>query len=160
ALDRAIAVTKIWLNNRSLWLWVPAFAGTTSSLLNALHPHHGLTVDLAGAGLRQFVDESDLARIFVRQKFRLDEVLQALRRFIRIDSCPVHDDDRLERHAAIRQLGGKDRAFAHVGMSGQTKLDLERIDPLARNLDQVVGAAAGEIKTRRGAREASTRTTP
>src|SRR5438105_3044803 len=31
-------------------------------------------------------------------------------------------------------------------MLGKAKLDLERINPLARNLDQVVGTAAEEIK--------------
>ena len=40
------------------------------------HPQQRLAVDLAGAGLRQFVDEVDLARIFVGQQLGLDVILQ------------------------------------------------------------------------------------
>src|SRR5438046_1017378 len=36
---------------------------------NHLTPEQRLTIDLAGAGLRQLGDESDLARILVRQQF-------------------------------------------------------------------------------------------
>ena len=44
------------------------FAGKMLNLLNRnmLAPQQCLTVDLAGAGFRQFVDEADIAWVFVR----------------------------------------------------------------------------------------------
>ncbi len=112
----------------------------------SLHLQHRLPVDLAGAGLRQFVDEAHLARIFVRQQLCLDEILQPLRRIALIEAALVHHHHRLQRHAAVRQFGGEHRAFAHVGMLGEAQLDFERIDPLAGDLDQIVGAAAEEME--------------
>jgi hypothetical protein len=51
-----------------------------------------------------------------------------------------------QRHAPIRQFDTEHRALENVGMIGEAQLDLERVDPLARHLDQVVGAAAEEVK--------------
>ena len=69
-----------------------------------------------------------------------------LGRLALVEAAAVHHHDRLQRHAAVRQFGGEHRAFAHLGMLGEAQLDFERIDPLAGNLDQIIGAAAEEMK--------------
>ena len=111
-----------------------------------LHPQQRLAVDLAGAGLRQFVDEFYLARIFIRQQFCLDVILQHFGRVAGIEGAVIHDHHGLQRHAAVRQFGGEHRAFTYVGMLGEAQLDFERIDPLPRNFYEVVGAAAEEME--------------
>ncbi len=89
---------------------------------------------------------SHLARIFVRQQLCLDIILQFSRGVAFIERAAVHHHHRLQRHAAIRQLGGEHGAFAHVGMIGKAQLDLERIHPLAGDFHEVIGAAAEEVK--------------
>src|SRR5262245_33297970 len=108
-------------------LWPPYDSMT---LAMTLHPHHGLAVDLAGAGFWQLVDEQDLARIFVRQQLRLDEILQPPLRVALVGRALVHHHDGLQGHAAVGKLGGIDGAFTHFRMRGQAQLDFEWIDPL------------------------------
>src|SRR6185437_1824613 len=131
-------ITAIWPGSMA----APGSGGDGRSL----NFQQRLAVDLAGAGLRQLRDESDLARIFVGQQFCLDVILQPSCRLRRVEGRTVHDHHRLQRHAAVRQFDGEHRAFAHVGVFGEAKLDLERIDPLPGDLDQVIGAAAEEME--------------
>src|SRR5260370_39779936 len=63
----------------------PASAGEGAQQRKSLHPQHRLAVDLAGAGFRQLVDEFYLARIFVRQQFCLDKILQHFCRVVCIE---------------------------------------------------------------------------
>ena len=133
---------------RGSWskLGEPPCAGTQCLEARGLNPHHRLPVDLAGAGLRQFVDERDLARIFVGQQPCLDEILQHLGRAAFVEVVVFITTTAF---SVMRRSGSSAANTAHsrtCGMFGQAKLDFERIDPLAGNLDQIVGAAAEEME--------------
>src|SRR5712664_2328520 len=121
--------------------------GEEGARAKVLNPQQRLAVDLAGAGLRQLVDEFYLARIFIGQQLCLHKILQHPGRVGCIERAVVHDNDRLKGHAPVRQLGREHRAFAHLRMFGEAELDFERIDPLAGDLDEIVGAAAKEMKS-------------
>ncbi len=127
-------------------LWIPGSALRAARNDEKLNPYHRLAVDLAGAGLRQFVDEGDFARVFIWQQFRLDVVLQRFCRLRRVERAVVHHHDCLQPHAPVRQFGGEHRAFPDIGVLGEAQLDFERIHPLAGDFYQVVGPAAEEMK--------------
>src|SRR5690606_4354756 len=96
--------------------------------------------DLAGRGHRQLRDELDGARVFVRCKARLHEVLDLARQPVRgLVARPQHDE-RLHDLGAdgIGHADGgreRDRLVLHEAV-----LDLARADPVAAARDDVVRA--------------------
>src|SRR5437899_11700666 len=73
----------------------PAFAGDDGCdklKRKPLQLHHRLAIDLAGAGLGQFVDEFYLARIFVGQQSCLHKILQHSCRLACLSVAGVHSD--------------------------------------------------------------------
>src|SRR5260370_363864 len=85
--------------------------------------------------------------IFVGDQLLLHIILQVARHRTGIAHRLIHYDERLQRHALVRQLDRKNGAFAHGRIFEQATLHLDRVDPLPGNLDQVVGAASEKIKS-------------
>ena len=58
----------------------------------------------------------------------------------------AEDDEGRERHQPVILLDAEHDAFLHQRMLGQAALDFQRIDPLAADLDQIVGSTLEEVE--------------
>lgn len=108
-------------------------------------PEKSLPIDFPGASLGQIFEESDLPRIFVRQETRFDKILQFFGRR-RIRNAVFEDNEGAKRHPPVRQFVRKHRAFQNIRMVSKAKLDLQRIDPLPRHLDEIISTAPERVK--------------
>src|SRR6478672_10720012 len=102
-------------------------------------------LDLAGGGLRQLVDELEVAWILVRCQLVLHERLQRLleRRARRM--AGLQHDERLRLGEAIRVLAADDGRLEHRRMLHQRGFHLERRHVDAAYLQHVVGAARIDV---------------
>ena len=97
--------------------------------------------DLAGQGLREVVDELDLARVRVRGQARAHVRLDLLDQLVGALVALGEHDERLD-HAAAALVGrGDRRRLLDRRVLEAGRLDLERPDPVAGRDDHVVGAA-------------------
>jgi len=115
--------------------------------MGSRHALQCLPIDLSGSGLRQRRHVDYAARIFVRQQPLLDEALQRPRGVVTRTRIIVKRDERGERLQSILIVERKHRAFPHQRVFGEAALDFERMDPLAADLDKIIGAAFEKIKS-------------
>src|ERR1039458_6811334 len=112
-----------------------------------------LTVDLSGTCLGKGIQKLDDPWIFIRQQFLFHVILQCPRRCLSVAGLVVHHYESLQGHAPVRQFERKTSAFPDGRMVGKTEFDFRRVDPLAGNLYEIIGAAAKEIEAVRIARK-------
>src|SRR5579862_235780 len=120
---------------------VPCMSGNGSGrgALTELDP-----ADLAGRGLGQLVDDVYPSRPLVAGEVGPAELEQrrVVDRGIRPDG---HEAGALEHAVGVRE--SDDGRLDHVCVHGQHRLDLVRRDPLARDLEQLVGPADVPVHT-------------
>ena len=100
-----------------------------------------LLVDLAAIVLRQVVDELDDARILVLRKLRSTCSFSSAASAARLVVAGAEHDERLRLDEAL-VLDADDRARGDRRVPEQALLDLERRDPQAADLEEIVGATA------------------
>ena len=102
-----------------------------------------VALHLPGSRLGQLIDKHDPARILDRHQRRLRRAASARRPARRWAALAVLEHDvRLRLDEFLGILPADDRRFEHAGMPDERRLDLDRRDPLAADLEHVVGAAA------------------
>src|SRR5438445_262429 len=99
-----------------------------------------VALDLAGHGLGQVGHELDQVRVLEALEARLAVLLQLGDKRVAGDRVLLGDDECLDPREAVYRHAD-DRALGHSRVLQQRRLDLDRRDPPAADLDHVVGAA-------------------
>src|SRR5512136_3283472 len=102
------------------------------------HCPKSLPIDLTCAGLWQFIEILDCARILEWHKCSLDEVLQRLRRRRVCGVARPQRDVCPQGHQPVFVLDREHRAFAHGRVLRERALHLHRMHPLPAYLYEVV----------------------
>src|SRR5437016_5751083 len=99
-----------------------------------------VALDLAGHGLREVGNELDQVWVLEALEARLAVLLQLGHKRISRDRVALGDDEGLDLCETIHRHANH-RALGHRRVLEQRRLDLDRRDPQAADLDHVVGAA-------------------